>query len=145
MMPDKDQALAFAIMLQAGLPAKDAILYFATSEDPSEQAYMLQDWQRSASVKRAMLSLMGKAWQDMTLEEKRDHALNLHHAQLAYFLFSHHYEDLASADKQKADTARQVLEAHRAGTLGKEDALTKFFSDINSGKVKLTPSVAKTH
>lgn len=140
MMPDKDQALAFAIMLQAGLPAKDAIIYFSSSDDPTEQAYQLQDWQRSAAVKRAMLSLMGKTWQDMSLEEKRDHALNLHHAQLAYFLFSHHYEDLGSADKQKADTARQVLEAHRAGTLGKEDSLSRFFDDINKGKIKLNPA-----
>lgn len=144
-IPSKDEALQFAIMLQAGLPARDAILYFCPSDDPTEQAYMLQDWQRSTAVKRATLELMGRPWQELNLEEKRDRALELHYAQLAYFLFSHHYDDITGGDKLKADTARQVLEAHKAGTAGNEDALSRFFADINSGRVKLAPPVKRSN
>jgi hypothetical protein len=73
----------------------------------------------------------------MTLEEKIKTATDNHYAQLAYFLFSHNYSDLGTTDKAKADTARQALEAKLAGTAGKGDALSQFFSDINSGKIKL--------
>jgi hypothetical protein len=136
-MPSKDEALQFAIMLQAGLPASEAILYFIQPEDPQELALVLRKWLASAAVKEATKVLLGKSWTEMTLEEKIKTATDNHYAQLAYFLFSHNYSDLGTTDKAKADTARQALEAKLAGTAGKGDALSQFFSDINSGKIKL--------
>jgi hypothetical protein len=86
-----------------------------------------------------MASLMKKAWQEMTLSEKMETALDIHYSGLAYFLFSHNYGDLGAADKAKADTARTALEQKLAGVAGRGDALSRFFDDINSGKVKLSP------
>jgi hypothetical protein len=143
MKPSSEQALQFAIMIKAGLPPKDALGYFLPPEmtDPRDIAQVLIQWQRSREVQRATHQLMGKAWQEMSLEEMRDYALDRHYAQMAYFLFSTHYADLQGNDKLKADTARQALEAQRAGTAGQQDALSQFFADINSGKVKLAKPV----
>lgn len=144
-MPTKEQAYAFAVMLQAGLPPSDAILYFATSEDTAELTIMVRKWMRAAEVRRAVAGLMGKNWTDMSLEEKRDYALNHHYTQMAYFLYSNHYAELGGPDKAKADTARQALEAHKAGTAGKTDALSRFFDDIKSGTVKLGQPITKVN
>lgn len=136
-MPDKDQAIQFAIMLQAGLPASEAILYFVSPEDPTELTLLLRKWMQSKAVKEATRELLGKSWTEMTLEEKIKTATDNHYAQLAYFLFSHNYTEMNQTDKAKADTARQALENKLAGTSGKTDALSQFFADINSGKVVL--------
>ncbi len=146
--PTNDQAMQFCIMINAGLPAMEAIVYFALPDEDSESiAYKLRDWQRSPQVKRAMAILMRKSWTEMTLDERITHALDLHYSGLAYFLFSHNYADLGGPDKAKADTARMALEARMAGTAGKTDQLSQFFADINSGKVKLNSpvSVVKTN
>ena len=128
-------------MLNAGLPSSDAIMYFVETEDPKELAFILAEWQKSMAVKKAMLNLMGKAWQDMSLDEQCTHALNQHYASLAYYLYSHNYSEVGSHDKPKIDTARVALEARQAGTAGKGDALSVFFEDLRSGKVKLNKPV----
>lgn len=136
-MPTKEQAEQFAIMLQAGLPAEEAILYFTDSGDPGEVADLLQVFMRSRALKTAMLTLQRKPWTEMSLDEKCKLSLDLHYAGLAYFLFSHNYGTLGPADKGKADTARVALEQKLAGTAGKLDALSQFAADLNSGKLKL--------
>lgn len=139
MLPTEEQAIQFAVMLQAGLPAADAIAYFTDSADPLELAHMLEAWRRSRAVKRAMLSLMGKPWQGMSLDERIRYALDIHYAQLAYLLYSSNYAEVGSNDKSKLDTARVALEQKLAGLAGKGDALSEFFADLKSGKVKLNP------
>jgi hypothetical protein len=135
--PTSEQAMQFCIMLRAGLPASDAIMYFADGvTDPSELSYMLQDWTKSSAVKTAMMKLMGKPWQDMTLDEQIKTALDQHYAGLAYFLFSHNYSEVATHDKGKIDTARMALEAKVAGTAGKGDALSQFMDDLRAGRLK---------
>lgn len=141
MKPTSEQALQFAVMLQAGLPPSKAIVYFTEIEDPAELGELLRGWMRSRVVASAMATLMGKSWQDMTLDEQITHARNTHYAQLAYILFSNHYGEVGATDKSKLDTARGALEAFQAGNAGKGDAMSRFFDDINSGKVKLTMPV----
>lgn len=136
MAPTDDQALQFAVMLQAGLPSSDAIQYFTDSSDPGELANLLNSWLRSRALKRAQVQLMGKAWQDMTLNERINYALDLHYNSLAYFLYSHNYAEVGQSDKAKADTARGALEAKLAGLAGKGDALTRFMEDFVSGKLQ---------
>lgn len=136
--PSEDQAMAFATMLLSGLPAQDAILYFIDVElSPLELAQMLSRWRTHYLVKRSMTTLMGKPWQKLSDEERHVLALRNHYNQLAYVLWNSHYADAQGNDKQKLDTARQALEAKVAGTAGKNDPLTQFFADIESGKVKL--------
>lgn len=141
MKPTEDQAIQFAIMLQAGLPASDAILYFTTEDEPSVLADLLQEWTRSAALKRAMLKLLGKPWQDMSLDERCKNALDFAYAGMAYYLFSRNYSEMGPADKAKYDTARLALEARAAGTAGKGDALSMFFDDLKAGKLKLSKPV----
>lgn len=136
--PTDEQALQFCIMLQAGLPVQQAILYFIDGDiDASDLALMIRRWQRSKAVSKAQARLMGKTWQDMTLDERCRYALDQHYSALAYLLFSTHYADVGSTDKAKLDSARSALEAKLAGTAGKGDALSQFMDDFRTGKVKL--------
>lgn len=137
-LPSPQQAMAFALMLKAGLPAGEAIIYFFPDAEPPELKEALRRWQTCGEVKKATLALMGgKAWHELSLEEQMETALTYHYAALAHFLFVNNYADLAPQDRTKADTARAAIEAKIAGTAGKVDELSQFFADVRSGKVKL--------
>lgn len=137
----EDEALQFVIMLSAGLPPDQAILYFTDEEDPGQIAKILNRFTRSRLVKAAQKRLLGKNWQDMTLEERIENGLNYHYNSLAYLLFSTNYSSVGPADKAKLDSARQALEAKKAGTAGQGDALSRFMNDFRLGKFKnLSPS-----
>lgn len=144
MKPTPEQALAFAIMLKAGLPATEAIIYFFPEADPPDLKHFLGIWQRSAEVQKATLKLLGKPWQEMTLEEQLHCALDYHYAGLAHFLFANNYADLAPTDRAKADAARTAIESKLAGTAGKVDALGQFLEDVRSGRVKLSQPLKPT-
>jgi hypothetical protein len=139
-MLNEDNALQFAIMLNAGLPPSQAILYFY--DDPAEAVDKLRFWMNSRLVKRAMASLMKKSWQEMSLDEKCKFALEQHYSQLAFLLHSEHYGEVNPADKSKLDTARTAIEAKLAGMAGKTDALSQFLEDIRNSKMRVpTPKV----
>lgn len=142
--PSDEQALQFAIMLQAGLPAEQAILYFTESDDPATVHLMLQKWTRSRAVQSAQKTLLGKSWQEMSLDEKIDTALNQHYAALAFLLFSTNYVNANQGEKAKLDSARGALEAKKAGVAGKGDALSMFFDDVKSGRIKLNSGSTNT-
>lgn len=136
--PTSEQALDFALMLNAGMPPEDAIVYFAEEGQAAEEmAEVLPLWLKSKEVASAILTLQGKKWQDMTAEEKIQFAINKHYTEMAYFLYSHNYSTLTGAYKSKADTCRAALEAKLAGTAGKMTALDRFLTDAASGKVKI--------
>lgn len=137
MKPTDEQALQFAIMLQAGMPPSEAILYFVDTQDPAELAMILRNWTKSRAIKLALAKLQTKSWQEMTLMERINLALDQHYNGLAYLLYSQNYMEASQTDKAKLDTARGALEAKLAGTAGKESPLDRFFSDLNSGKLKL--------
>lgn len=126
-------------MLQAGLPAEQAIQYFTESQDSAEIAMMLGKWQRSAAVRSAQRELLGKAWQEMTLDEQVEAGLKQQYASLAYLCFSTNYITANQQEKAKLDSARTALEAKVAGTSGKGDALAQFMEDLRRGSVKLGP------
>ena len=131
----KETALQFALIISSGMPHSEAIRYFC---EPEEEPFAkLKVWSMSPLVAQATLSIQKKSWQDMTLSERIKCAIDLHYSQMAYFLYSHNYVEVAGTDKQKADTCRQALEAKLAGMAGKMDALTSFWSDVANGTVKL--------
>lgn len=136
-LPTDDDALSFCIMLQAGLPADQAILYFTDDPDPANVALLLSRWLRCRAIKRAQQRLLGKPWQEMSLEERIDTGLTYHYNSLAYLLFSQNYSSVGPADKAKLDSARNALEQKKAGTAGKGDALSQFLDDLRTGKVKV--------
>lgn len=135
--PSKEQAHQFALMLGGGMPPIEAIRYFAPDLTPDELGGICKVWMNSSQVGRAILQLQGKEWQEMSLEERIQYSINKHYTEMAYFLYSHNYAQLVGADKQKADTCRQTLEAKIAGMSGKTDALTRFWEDIANGRVRL--------
>lgn len=137
MKPTPDQAYAFAVMLGAGLPASDAILYFTNSDDSRDIAEMLKEWQTSLEVRKAQLKLNKKSWQEMSLDERIRTGLDQHYNSLAYLLFSRNYVEVSTTDKAKLDSARVALEAKVAGTSGQMSELDRFLNDINNGKLRL--------
>lgn len=142
--PTDEQAIQFCIMLGAGLPASQAILYFIPEDqrlDPSEIAAMLVVWQKARSTSKAQSKLLGKSWQDMTLDERIKNALDHHYNTLAYLLFSTHYAEVGPTDKGKLDSARQALESKMAGTSGQTSPMSQFFEDIKTGRIKLAGPV----
>ena len=139
--PTKEQAYHFALMLASGMPAQDAIVYFLSPEqvaaDTSLPRVMMAQWLHSEEVGQAVLALQRAPWQTMDPEERIRFAIDKHYNELAYYLYSHNYSDLMGAEKAKADTCRQVLEMKLAGMAGRVDALSAFWNDVMSGKVKL--------
>jgi hypothetical protein len=123
-------------MLQAGLPAEHAILYFAQTEDPGEIALLLSKWLRSRNVQEAQRSLLGKSWQDMSTEEMCNLALEQSYRSMAYLLFTTNYVTANQGEKGKIDTARVALEARKAGTAGKVDPLYQFIEDYKKEKAR---------
>jgi hypothetical protein len=140
-LPTEEQAVQFAVMVHAGLPPSEAILYFLSTEDPKVLAEATRKWQRSRPVARALQTLMSKPWTGMSLEERCRYALDQHYSQLAYLLYSTHYAEAAAGDKAKLDTARTALEAKLAGTAGKGDAMSQFWDDLRAGRISLKPKV----
>lgn len=135
-----DEATAFCLMLQAGLPPEEAMVYFLPEGAGKKDALeLLAVFQSSKAVKKAQRAQLGKAWQELTLEERIKVALDQHYAGLAYLLFSTHYATATMGDKSKLDTARAALETKQAGMAGKTDALARFFDDLQTGRLKLNP------
>lgn len=142
--PTKQEALQLALMLTAGMPTLDAVRYFYPDDEPERVKFEHDRWLRSNHVKSAVKTVQnGKSWQEMSLDERIKFAIDKHYSELAYFLYTNNYATLTGADRQKADVCRAALEAKLAGTSGKMDALTSWFDDVKSGKVKL-PFVAQS-
>ena len=138
--PTKEEALQFALMVMSGMPPFEVIRYFYPDSEESELKLALKQWTRSHRVREALLGQQnGKTWQGMSLSERIDFSIQKHYSEMAYFLFSHNYSTLVGPDKLKADTCRTALEAKIAGTAGQMTPLEKFWDDIRTGKVTLTP------
>lgn len=136
--PTKDQAAQYALMLQAGMPASEAIRYFLAEDlDPAQVSRLLDGWGRSEELQRQILALQGKPWQGMTAMERIEFSINKHYNELAYYLYSTNYAELQGQERQKADKCREVLEAKLAGTSGKLTAVESFYNDIITGKLRL--------
>jgi hypothetical protein len=140
-LPSQDQAFQFATMLRAGLPAEQAILYFLSDSDPVIITATLSKWQRSRAVGQAVKALEGKEWTEMSLDEMLNASLAQHYRTLAFLLYSTNYITANQGEKSKLDSARQAIEAKIAGTAGKVDALSAFYDDLRTGKIKLAARV----
>lgn len=134
--PTKEQAAQFALMLSAGMPSTDAIRYFFETDNNLEA--MADRWVKSQEVAVAVRHQQNdRGWQELSLEERINLSVDKNYNEMAYFLYSHNYSELDGSLRQKADICRQALEARLAGTAGKMDALTRFWADVQTGKVIL--------
>lgn len=145
--PSKEEAFQFATILSVGVPSIDAIQYFLTEEektDPTLVDRVHRHFLQSGRVARAQTEIMGKPWQDMSLEERIKFSIDKHYGELAYFLYSHNYSQVSGVELTKANTCRQVLEAKLAGLAGTTDPLTRFYEDMRAGKFGyLAPKIAE--
>ncbi len=137
-MPTKETAMQFALMMDAGMPAVEAIRYFAPPDTlQGDMPDLARRWQSDPLVDQAVLTIQGKEWQEMTPMEKIQFAIDKHYTEMAYFLYSRNYVELVSSDQMKADICRKTLEAKLAGTSGALSGLDQFFSDVTTGKVSI--------
>lgn len=139
MNPSKEQALQFATILSSGIPGREAILYFLPEDsgetiDPNR---MLEAWMRSKVVQKAIDTLQGRSWQDMTLDERLRLVRDKVYTEMAFYLYSNNYSELTGANKSKADTCRIAIEQKLAGTAGQLDPVERFMNDILAGRVRL--------
>lgn len=141
-LPTDDQAVDFAAMIQSGLPAVQAILYFIHADTPDEVEAWARRWQGSRAVNAAITKLMKRPWQEMSDDEREEYSLKLHYNQLRATLMSLNYLTASLADKNRMDDARRAIEARRAGTAGMQGGLEMFYADLRAGKIKLNPQRA---
>lgn len=135
--PTVEQAKAFAEFILAGVPAEDAIAYADPELAIEVRAECATRWKRHPSVLSAQIVLMGGQWTRLSEDERMRQALRKHYNEMAYFLATHNYGELETAKASKADKCREALETKLAGMAGKKDALTQFWADAMSGKLKL--------
>lgn len=133
-LPSPDEATQFCMMLQAGLPAGEAIRYFTAEEDPATLGIILRKWRRCREVARAWKVIQGKSWTDMTLDEKMRAGLDMAYAGLAFVLYNTNYAEASASEKAKLDTARTAIEQKLAGTAGAGDPMSRFIADMQAGK-----------
>lgn len=140
LIPSREEAVQFAVMLYVGMPSREAILYFMSDNeaaDPSFVELKKDSWEASPFVVKEVSKLQGGEWEKLSLDERIQVALNKQYAEKAYFLYTHNFSEVNGAELSKMQEARKVLEAKLAGTSGKLDPLGAFYDDIKSGKVKL--------
>jgi hypothetical protein len=134
----KELARDFAIMLQTGMPSMEAIRYLLPADLEAGEIRQIHDrWLNTRSLQDALTAVQGKSWQEMSLEDRINLSIKKHYTEMAYFLYSRNYSELEGAAKLKADTCRDALEKHLAGTAGQRDGLAQFLADVKNGVVKL--------
>jgi hypothetical protein len=145
--PNPDAAHQYAVILSSGMPSSEAIRYFLP-EDVQTEAEILafhDKWMTRNDVRQAIITLQGKPWQEMTLEEMISFTLDKTYKEAAYFLYSHNYAEVIGAEKTKMDDCRKILELKLAGMSGKMTALDQFYSDLKNGLVGLGQPIARLH
>ena len=127
LLPKPDEAMELALMLQAGVEPRQALGYFFDSSSEADIAYA--HWLPHRRLQEAFTKLNKGEWQKLSPEERIELALNKHYAEMAYFLWTHHFAELAGKELDKADVCRDVLEKKLAGTAG-QTPLQRFWDDF---------------
>lgn len=137
----KDVAFQFVRILGAGIPALDALIYFAPEHfaliDDKQRLDWLTAWSTSPLTVRALNTLNGAAWEDLDKDKRLELALDKTLAGLAYFLYTHDYAMVDGVELKKHDAARKdLMEWLKVRSTGDEDApWIKAMREIVEGKV----------
>lgn len=130
-LPTEAQAYEFAKLLRSGVPQPDALGYIlGPGLDAHTTHSVLALWLRSPAVRDALATLNGGAWPVLAPEARLDVALDKHYAEMAYFLYTHDFEQATGPELRKLDTARTALEAQRTGRLQQNSPFMKFLATI---------------
>src|SRR3970040_607685 len=87
--PMPGQAEELVLILQAGVDPKRALAYFFGSIEEVEIAYA--NWLGHRVVQEAFARLNKGEWQHLSADERIELALKKHYAQMAFYLWTHHY------------------------------------------------------
>lgn len=129
--PTEQQAYEFAKLLRSGVPQPDALAYILGPGLDSHTTHsVLGLWLRSAAVRDALAVLNGGAWPALAPEARLDVALDKHYAEMAYFLYTHDFDQATGPELRKLDTAREALELQRTGKLQANSPFMKFLTAI---------------
>lgn len=137
----KDTAEQFVRVLAAGVPAADALVYFAPEHfaaiTPEQIATWQRDWLTAHIVIRAFNSLNGGAWETLDKDRRLELAVDKTLAELAYFLYTHNYQECYGIELTKHDAARKDLMTYiKARSSGDDDApWIKAMREIVEGKI----------
>jgi len=120
-----------ATLLRSGVPQPDALAYIlGPSLDPHLAPTILARWLRDPAVRDALATLNGGAWPTLAPEARLDVALDKHYAEMAYFLYTHDFDQATGPELRKLDTARTALEAQRTGRLQANSPFMKFLTAL---------------
>lgn len=137
----KDVAEQFVKVLAAGVPAADALVYFAPEHfaaiTPEQIATWQRQWLTAPIVVRAFNAFNGGAWEELDKVRRLELAVDRTLAELAYFLYTHNYQDCYGIELTKHDAARKDLMAFiKAQSSGDDDApWVKAMREIIEGKI----------
>lgn len=137
----RDVAEQFVKVLAAGVPATDALVYFApehfAAQTPEQIATWQRQWLTSNIVIRAFNSFNGGAWEELDKDRRLELSVDKTLAELAYFLYTHNYQDCYGIELTKHDAARKDLMAYvKAKSSGDDDApWIKAMREIIEGKI----------
>lgn len=138
--PSPDNARQFALMLQAGLPANDAITYFPDAQDLDNIAIqeLAKEWVNSPLVAKAEAALNRGEWVGLAPLERIKLALERHYAQMAYMLYTHNFAESRDPNVlTKLERARVALELKIAGQTAPTNALASFYDDVKAGRITI--------
>jgi hypothetical protein len=139
----RELAVQFVKILSAGVPAGDALVYFAPEHygglSDEQLAKWLRDWTTDDLVIRALNSINGGAWEDLDKDRRIEIGLDKAMASLAYFLYTHDYATCEGNDLKRHDAARKdIMEYLKARSIGDDDApFMKAMREIVEGKLKV--------
>lgn len=128
MTPTPEQAVLFARMLDAGVPAEEAIGYCAPGMEEAEYPVYAERWPRLKAVRDARIALQENTdWLAMSQKQRMDRALELAYNSMAYYLVTHPVAEQETGAYKKALTFIDLLEKKGAGTAGAVDPMEAFF------------------
>jgi|TARA_R110002020_G_scaffold15542_3_gene55205 hypothetical protein len=129
----KQEAEQFVMMVLSGAPVSEVVRYFWDEPLSDEELLVYEEaWPSQPEVLAVMERMTGGTWHRMSDEQRLDASLSKHYNEMAYFLWTTNYASSAGADKLKADTCRQAIEAKVAGMAGRESPLAQFYHDLLS-------------
>jgi hypothetical protein len=130
----RKEAEQFVMMVLSGAPIPEVVRYFCDESMSDEELLAYEElWPTQREVLAAMERTMGgEAWHKLSDEQRLDVSLKKHYNEMAYVLWTTNYADITGAQKLKADTCRQAIEAKVAGMAGRESPLAQFYHDLLS-------------
>lgn len=125
------EAQQWALWSLAGIPNLEIAAAFLPAGTPEEELQVAADqWPRQTEVTKAVKELIGGDWESLSKERRWELGCEKMYADMSYFLWSHNYNELQGAEKQKADTCLQALERKLSGTQGEGSVLERVYEDL---------------